>query len=107
MFPTTPEFLYLRIPSARCRYGAHAVCPYLAFETCRQWRNSTRTKNLIKQGRTAAVSIRAAQRNYKRALEKGVLKILSKMGISLLSCYHGAQVRSPGGVALFYLTSKK
>lgn len=32
------------------------------------------------------------QRNYKRALEKGVLKILSKMGISLLSCYHGAQI---------------
>lgn len=23
-------------------YGAHAVCPYLAFETCRQWRNSQR-----------------------------------------------------------------
>lgn len=32
------------------------------------------------------------QRNYKKALEKGVLKILSKMGISLLSCYHGAQI---------------
>ena len=30
--------------------------------------------------------------NYKRALEKGILKILSKMGISLLSCYHGAQI---------------
>ena len=27
-----------------------------------------------------------------QALEKGVLKILSKMGISLLSCYHGAQI---------------
>ena len=24
-------------------YGAHAVCPYLAFETCRQWRNSSRS----------------------------------------------------------------
>lgn len=32
------------------------------------------------------------QKNYKKALEKGVLKILSKMGISLLSCYHGAQI---------------
>ena len=30
--------------------------------------------------------------NYKKALEKGLLKILSKMGISLLNCYHGAQV---------------
>lgn len=33
-----------------------------------------------------------AQKNFKKALEKGVLKILSKMGISLLSCYHGAQI---------------
>lgn len=23
-------------------YGAHAICPYLAFETCRQWRSSSR-----------------------------------------------------------------
>lgn len=32
-------------------YGAHAVCPYLAFETCRQWRASPRTENLIKAGK--------------------------------------------------------
>ena len=38
------------------------------------------------------MSIRDAQKNYKKALEKGILKILSKMGISLLSCYHGAQI---------------
>ncbi len=36
--------------------------------------------------------MRGAQKNYKKALEKGILKILSKMGISLLSCYHGAQI---------------
>lgn len=64
----------------------------MALEACRQWRMSPRTANLIKNGRIPALSIRAAQRNYKKALEKGVLKILSKMGISLLSCYHGAQV---------------
>jgi glutamate synthase (ferredoxin) len=73
-------------------YGAHAVCPYLAFETCRQWRGSKRTESLIKSGRLPDVSMRRAQRNYKAALEKGVKKILSKMGISLLSCYHGAQI---------------
>ena len=73
-------------------YGAHAVCPYLAFETCRQWRASKRTASLIKSGRLPDVSARRAQRNYKAALEKGVKKILSKMGISLLSCYHGAQI---------------
>ena len=43
-----------------------------------------------------------AQLFFKKALEKGLLKIMSKMGISLLSCYHGAQVRparagGPGG----------
>ena len=73
-------------------YGAHAVCPYLAFETCRQWRAAKRTQALIKSGRLPDISPRAAQRNYKKALEKGVSKILSKMGISLLSCYHGAQI---------------
>lgn len=73
-------------------YGAHAVCPYLAFETCRQWRSSTRVVNQIKSGRIPSISMAAVQQNYKKALEKGVLKILSKMGISLLSCYHGAQI---------------
>lgn len=73
-------------------YGAHAVCPYLAFETCRQWRASPRTENLIKAGKVPDVTAETATINYKKALEKGILKILSKMGISLLSCYHGAQV---------------
>ena len=73
-------------------YGAHAVCPYLGFETARQWRSASRTEALIRSGKVADVSITAAQKNYKKALEKGLLKILSKMGISLLSCYHGAQI---------------
>jgi hypothetical protein len=73
-------------------YGAHAVCPYLAFEACRQWRASPRTQNLVKAGKLPDVSAEAATANYKKAVEKGILKILSKMGISLLSCYHGAQV---------------
>lgn len=73
-------------------YGAHAVCPYLAFETCRQWRGSNRVVKLIKGGRIPSISMEGVQQNFKKALEKGVLKILSKMGISLLSCYHGAQI---------------
>lgn len=32
-------------------YGAHAICPYLAYETCRQWRMSSRTQSLIKSGK--------------------------------------------------------
>lgn len=73
-------------------YGAHAVCPYLAFESCRQWRASARTEALIKAGKVPDVTASVAIGNYKKALEKGLLKILSKMGISLLSCYHGAQI---------------
>ncbi|KAL4447262.1 hypothetical protein ABPG77_007295 [Micractinium sp. CCAP 211/92] len=73
-------------------YGAHAVCPYLAFESCRQWRASPRTEALVKAGKVPDVSAETATLNYKKALEKGILKILSKMGISLLSCYHGAQI---------------
>ena len=32
-------------------YGAHAVCPYLAFESARQWRSAKRTQKLIKNGK--------------------------------------------------------
>jgi len=73
-------------------YGAHAVCPYLAYETARQWRLSPRTAALVKSGKVPDVSVEDAQLNLKKSLEKGVLKILSKMGISLLGCYHGAQI---------------
>lgn len=68
------------------------MCPYLGFESCRQWRLSTRTLSLIKSGAIADISIEDSQKNYHLALKKGLLKILSKMGISLLSCYHGAQI---------------
>jgi glutamate synthase (ferredoxin) len=47
---------------------------------------------LVKAGKAPDVSVAKAQANYKKAVEKGLLKILSKMGISLLSCYHGAQI---------------
>ncbi len=36
-------------------YGAHAVCPYLAFESCRQWRASPRTEALVKAGKVPDV----------------------------------------------------
>ncbi|MEW5312720.1 MAG: hypothetical protein WDW38_004333 [Sanguina aurantia] len=73
-------------------YGAHAICPYLAYETCRQWRTSSRTVALIKAGKVPDITVQDSQKNFKKSIEKGILKILSKMGISLLSCYHGAQI---------------
>ncbi|CAJ1914664.1 unnamed protein product [Sphenostylis stenocarpa] len=73
-------------------YGASAVSPYLAFETCRQWRLSNKTVNLMRNGKMPTVSIEQAQKNYCKAVKAGLLKILSKMGISLLSSYCGAQI---------------
>lgn len=73
-------------------YGASAVCPYLALETCRQWRLSTKTVNLMRNGKMPSVTIEQAQKNFAKAVNSGLKKILSKMGISLLSSYCGAQI---------------
>ncbi|KAI8562483.1 hypothetical protein RHMOL_Rhmol03G0039900 [Rhododendron molle] len=73
-------------------YGASAICPYLALETCRQWRLSTKTVNLMRNGKMPTVTIEQAQKNFCKAVKSGLLKILSKMGISLLSSYCGAQI---------------
>ncbi|XP_076928130.1 ferredoxin-dependent glutamate synthase 1, chloroplastic/mitochondrial-like [Bidens hawaiensis] len=73
-------------------YGASAVCPYLAFETCRQWRLSKKTVSLMRNGKMQMVTIEKAQNNFKKAVNAGLMKILSKMGISLLSSYCGAQI---------------
>ncbi|HET9732868.1 MAG TPA: glutamate synthase large subunit [Acidimicrobiales bacterium] len=64
-------------------YGAAAVNPYLAFETI---------DDMIATGALAGVTPRQARRNYVKALGKGVLKVMSKMGISTVASYTGAQV---------------
>jgi glutamate synthase (ferredoxin) len=65
-------------------YGAGAVNPYLALDTL---------EHMTAAGLFAGVSDPAvAQRNYVKAVHKGVLKVMSKMGISTLSSYHGAQI---------------
>ncbi len=73
-------------------YGASAICPYLALETVRQWWHKPKTQTLMEQGKIKPLTIEAVQLGYQRAVEGGLLKILSKMGISLLSSYHGAQI---------------
>nr|YP_009395125.1 glutamate synthase [Bryothamnion seaforthii]ARW63893.1 glutamate synthase [Bryothamnion seaforthii] len=73
-------------------YGASAICPYLAFSTVRQWWQNPKTQKLMSNGKIAEISIQKAQNNYRSAIEKGLLKILSKMGICLISSYHGAQI---------------
>lgn len=73
-------------------YGASAVCPYLALESVRQWWNNPKTQKLMENERIESITLDQAQRNYRKSIEAGLLKILSKMGISLLSSYHGAQI---------------
>jgi glutamate synthase (ferredoxin) len=73
-------------------YGASAVCPYLAFTTARQWWYQPRTQKLMSNGKLPPLTVEESQDNYRVAIETGLLKILSKMGISLLSSYHGAQI---------------
>ncbi|MGA8045730.1 MAG: glutamate synthase central domain-containing protein, partial [Dermatophilaceae bacterium] len=64
-------------------YGAAAVNPYLAMES---------VENLVRSGGLAGVSADHAVRNLIKALGKGVLKVMSKMGISTVASYCGAQV---------------
>jgi len=73
-------------------YGANAVHPYLALETVKQWHGTGRAQNMMRTGKLAATTVDEAQQNYRKSVENGLLKILSKMGISLLSSYQGAQI---------------
>jgi len=63
-------------------FGASAVNPYLAMET---------VENLVRSGMITGLTPEAAVGNVIKGLGKGVLKIMSKMGISTVSSYAGAQ----------------
>jgi glutamate synthase (NADPH/NADH) large chain len=71
-------------------YGASAINPYLAFETI---------DDLINEGFLPGLSKGQAMRNYIKACGKGVLKVMSKMGISTVASYTGAQVFEAIGLA--------
>ncbi len=63
-------------------YGASAVNPYLAMETAEE---------LVRSGMISSLYPEKAVKNLIKALGKGVLKIMSKMGISVVGSYAGAQ----------------
>jgi glutamate synthase (NADPH/NADH) large chain len=65
-------------------YGANAVNPYLALDTVRNIHDS----KLVNKELTPE----QAEKNYIKAIGYGLLKIFSKMGISTLQSYHGAQI---------------
>ncbi len=64
-------------------YGAAAINPYLVFETLH---------DSAAKGLSSAVDLPAALKNYVSAVNKGIIKIISKMGISTTQGYCGAQV---------------
>ncbi len=71
-------------------YGAAAVNPYLVMESA---------EDLVRQGVITGISPEKAVRNTIKALGKGVLKVMSKMGISTISSYTGAQVFEAIGIS--------
>lgn len=79
-------------------YGANAVHPYLALETVKQWHESEKVQKMMESGKLKSATVSEAQENYRGAVENGLLKILSKMGISLLTSYHGAQIFEALGI---------
>jgi glutamate synthase (ferredoxin) len=64
-------------------YGAGAINPYLAFETL---------DDMIDQGMLNGLDYAKAVKNYVKAVGKGVMKVMSKMGISTAQSYCGAQI---------------
>jgi glutamate synthase (NADPH/NADH) large chain len=70
-------------------YGAEAVNPYLAFETLEAMRVSSQS----------ALSAEAVAKNYVKAVGKGILKVMSKMGISTYQSYCGAQIFDAVGLS--------
>ena len=64
-------------------YGASAVNPYLAFETL---------DGMIRDGLLPNIDHKTACKNFAKAATKGIVKVMSKMGVSAVQSYHGAQL---------------
>jgi glutamate synthase (ferredoxin) len=79
-------------------YGAGAVCPYMALDTVRDWCVDPKTQKLMGVQKIPTLTVEQALGNYRQAVESGLLKILSKMGISLLSSYQAAQIFEAIGI---------
>ena len=90
-------------------YGAGAICPYLAYESI----DAALAEGLFPGANTAAVNGdyytdgegfddprgHTSKYNYRKALLKGIVKVLSKMGISTIQAYRGAQIFESVGIS--------
>ncbi len=74
-------------------YGAEAVNPYVAFETLEEIR--------VRQG--WSLTAQEVQKNYIKAVDKGILKVMSKMGISTYQSYCGAQIFDAIGLSTAFV----
>jgi glutamate synthase (NADPH) large chain len=74
-------------------YGAEAINPYVAFETLED----------IRQRKLAQLDAKQVQKNYIKALGKGILKVMSKMGISTYQSYCGAQIFDAVGLSTEFI----
>ena len=79
-------------------YGATAICPYLTLESVRHWWADSKTQKQMESGKLPVSTLNGAQANFRKAVDNGLLKILSKMGISLISSYRGAQIFEALGI---------
>jgi len=70
-------------------FGASVINPYLAFAA---------VDHIVKEGKLD-IEYKEARKNYIKAIGKGLLKVFSKMGISTLRSYHGAQIFEAIGVS--------
>src|SRR5258708_6905761 len=70
-------------------YGASCVCPYLAIES---------VEDIVRSGGLDGITTRQAVANLIKALGKGLLKIMSKMGVSTVASYTGAQIFEAIGI---------
>lgn len=76
-------------------FGADGVCPYMAYEViCKM-----NAEGLIEAQAKQQFTDDEAMKNYRKAVAKGLLKVMSKMGISTLQSYKGAQVFEAVGLA--------
>ena len=71
-------------------FGASAVCPYLAYESI---------DALIDEGELTELTAADARYKYGKTLNKGVVKVMSKMGVSTVASYVGSQLFEPVGLS--------
>lgn len=76
-------------------YGAEAINPYLAFETL----------EAIRVDKELPLTTKEVQKNYIKAIGKGILKVMSKMGISTYQSYCGAQIFDAVGLSTDFVNA--